>query len=317
MALTPIVFIGITSAFFLGLPSLLSRFQGSLLGRSWFLTQRATVSVPNPQQLALDLPPLERPLLNRPPLDRADLYRRVEQAVLQSQGDVQGIVQNLAQDVPTMMRTSPGASLDDRLLALVPLILYGHETPKRLRSQLQVLSQAWPDPWERVLQGWATIISQLLSISVAVSLEQVGTWAEAIGHPEIREGLNRGQSLTQLRAQVNAQPCPALAIALYCFGTTPDASALTLARAQQHSPAAGALALTLSGAYRGWVGLPQRISRPDDPAVLTGLTLAQQLWQHWLGVYLPPAHASPLEGFGAAQTLQPRSGRVLISLVDP
>ncbi|MEM8638452.1 MAG: hypothetical protein AAGG51_06550 [Cyanobacteria bacterium P01_G01_bin.54] len=306
MVLNPVVFTGITSAFFLGLPSLLSRFQGSLLGRSWFLAQRDN-SVANPQQQALD----------RRNLYRTDLYRRVEQAVLQSQGDVQGIVHNLAQDIPMVMRASPGASLDDLLLALVPLILYGHETPKRLRSQLQALSQAWPDPWGWVLQGWAAIISQLLLSQGVLSLGQIRTWAEAIGHPEICEGLNRGQSLTQLRAQVKAQPCPALTIALYCFGTTPDAPTLTLARAQQYSPAAEALALTLSGAYRGWADLPERISRPDDPTVLTGLTFAQQLWQHWLGVYLPPAHASPLEAFGAAQTLQPRSGQVLISLVDP
>ncbi|MGB0560220.1 MAG: hypothetical protein ACPGVO_00240, partial [Spirulinaceae cyanobacterium] len=144
-------------------------------------------------------------------------------------------------------------------------------------------------------------------------------WAEAIGHPEIQAGLTEGQSLTTIMTRLTPEPCPALAIALYCWSTTPTAPALTLARAGQHSPAAQAFALTLCGAHQGWKRLSQWADLDHSSWVQPAF--AEQLWQHWLGVYLPPdsppARAAPLLPFGAAQTLQPRAGRSLVSLVDP
>ncbi|MGB0560221.1 MAG: hypothetical protein ACPGVO_00245, partial [Spirulinaceae cyanobacterium] len=122
------MFTRVTSGFSLGLPPLRSRFQGSLLGRSWWLAQGE-------------------------PAENAHLYRGVEQAILKSCGDVQAMAQAIIAALP--LATVP---LDDVLLALVPLILYGHDAPQRLKSAIASLSPSWPAAQARVLPGWAELL---------------------------------------------------------------------------------------------------------------------------------------------------------------
>lgn len=259
----------------LPLPTLFSRFQGSLGGRA----QLATLF----------------------PEQTAQIYPLIEQAVLNHTGALERLA------LGAIALPKPPELL---LAALLPLMLYSHELPNAQQAYLRSLCQQWPDPWPTLLQGWSAVLCQLLTPGPM----QPADLPHLAHHPQVAQWLAQGYSLSditmalQSESPLAAAPSPALAVALYCFCATPEDPHLILTCASQHSAIATALATILTGAHHGLTYLSFFGNVPPD------LTLATQLWHHWSGAYLPPAHASPGNPIGAAHTLQPRPGRSLISL---
>ncbi|NEO87770.1 MAG: hypothetical protein F6J87_26460 [Spirulina sp. SIO3F2] len=253
------------------MPTLFSRFRGSLRGRA---------------QLATVFPDAIAPL-----------YRQVEQAVLSHTGALERL------ELGAIALPDPPEVV---LAALLPLILYSHELPIAQQTALSTLSQHWPQPWPKLLQGWSAALRLIVSGGV-LDAQQL---AQAADQPQIVDWLTQGYSLGDIiTSQLDRSGSPDLTVALYCFCATPEAPNLILNRAAQYSPTAAALALILTGAHHGESPLPLPPGSPAD------CTFATQLWNHWSGAYLPPAHASPMTQIGAAHTLQPRPRRTLISLV--
>lgn len=183
--------------------------------------------------------------------------------------------------------------------------------------------------WSRLLnlafkQGTAKelnlrrIVEQVLS---GIGVEQTALVSQ-LG--QVVEAEEKGLSLNQLAKTLEGanKQQKAIALAYYCFATTPDDFRMTVKRgASLDSKAASsvcALAATLSGAYNGVTGIPRswRAIAKQEPIYQQEQQIAALLFQAWTGKYsLEPGKSNQewIEAIALAQTIQPRKTLKIIS----
>lgn len=284
--------------------SLLSRFQGALLGSA---VERFSIArtTSNPLQLIENPSPwsdmqycaaeslIECGNLN--PADWLERIRRRRQEVLSLQHAV---------------------SSSEVALATLPIALYFHEDIDLLQSHLLEAATLWqaPDESTAILLAWGVAIALALGekLDSRSILSQLSTeLTETLQH--LQHLINQGVGLVQIPRQLNTPATPLL-LALYCFAATPEDFPLCVARALQIGDSAqttAALVGALAGGYSSLNGIP--LPWRNVPHSESLKRQAAQLFASWSGAYRPRRKIPDDRAIAAAGTIQPRSRLRIIS----
>jgi hypothetical protein len=197
------------------------------------------------------------------------------------------------------------------LLAILPDLLSGYETPDRWRQRLDSFASAWSLSPSALADAhlWGTVLSRLFSGRSPLET-QIFPELEPI-LPTLAEG----RSLLPSEGQLTRAASPyqrAIAIALHSCRQTPGDSSVSIRRAFYSScqqPLTTILAGIGVGFDNGFTGFPLawRLSKQDDPIWQNLARQAIELYGIWSGV--DPMKISPLPAAMAiapAGTLQPR-----------
>jgi ADP-ribosylglycohydrolase len=217
-------------------------------------------------------------------------------------------------------------------LAMLKALLFYHDSESLRQERLaHFVAQGRHSDWvlEDVLI-WGSAIALALRGTSAPDcwIEQILSRYQTAQTPSIeqlalvRDFLERGTSLQQAIAQMARQiksKQMAIAIALYCFLSTPDDFRLSLMRAMQAGKEAtvvAALTGALAGAYNSFSGIPigWRIALGKHSIGQQRLQEATELFAVWSGAYR--LNSSPLlESAAVASPLvmQPRPSLKIIS----
>jgi hypothetical protein len=236
---------------------------------------------------------------------------------------------NLYQKYPDELKTSRSG---DMILALMPLFLLHHDDRQELERQLSLVQTLWQLPREAIDDGvvWGDLTSAILGEQLQPQrwLEQVIQVARSRQTPlpdlleSVRRLLRDGTPLRLGVRQLSRQERPdqlAIALAIYCFGTTPDDLRLSLLRAchlQEQSASVVALTGFLSGSYNSLSGFPVswRIASKDFPTTSLLRQQILQLFAVWSGVYQPNAdHPLPSSTLAASGVIQRRTSFKIVS----
>ncbi len=189
-------------------------------------------------------------------------------------------------------------------IALLPMFLFFHEDFTKLRQNVQTVLKLWQNPALSELDLLA--IGYTLSQSLLESLNPrrfVTSMFEALLAPP--EGIPKLQRLQQVETMVQqgmgledatqliltlsdaTMGDAAIALALYCFLSTPGDFRVSVLRAVQtryQVPGVAALTGALSGAYNSTIGLPAEWrSTLSNPAEFQ--QLSTRLLASWSGMY--------------------------------
>jgi len=218
-----------------------------------------------------------------------------------------------------------------QVLAVLPIIFSDLDDPQQLRSRLQEAASAWQLSPESAanLFVWGDAISLALSETVVFgqllesllerSRQTQSPWVETIA--QISQLVGEGAGLSQATAQLSRQRqnnFAAIAIALYCFATTPQDFRLCVSRALRsggNSQLAAALAGAIAGAHNSLNGIPiaWRLQAIASEQTQPFLQQAERLFSLWSGVYQPHRQPAPCQAIAAAGTLQPRPSLKIVS----
>lgn len=211
-------------------------------------------------------------------------------------------------------------------MASLPLALFWHENPLQLQHRLQALLRAEAAPAEMGESLWllAAAIAQVLQPPLAPReiLRAIGEFPDLAPalQPllvQIQELLDQQAGLHQakglLAATGRGDLNQALALALYCFLSTPTAASLAVLRAGHPAlPLVPVLTGALTGAANGPSSFPWPWRLRLAPASIQEMEkMADQLLAVWSGSCLPPpesaATAPPsLLAIAAPRILRPR-----------
>lgn len=219
---------------------------------------------------------------------------------------------------PSLEKTGAGS---EAVIATLPIALFFHEDSTKLRQHLLKATTAWSQaPEEALVVAWAIarslheqlnprqIIPQILDeleirqTPLGQQLERVQTCLET--------GAGLHVTLRQLRrAQAHSRTpprSPAIALAFYCFLSTPEdfhLSAIRAVRGGNCLPLTAALTGALSGAHNSLLGIPTswRLAASRTESGSQRLQVADRLLAAWSGIYnisatppsLPLAVAAP------------------------
>jgi hypothetical protein len=203
-------------------------------------------------------------------------------------------------------------------IAMLPLILFFHDHANLLRRHLTQIAQTWLPAQVDLDEVFLWVNWMILALTEKLSSRQMLVQTPA---GQLREELTQTQTYLQDFAsleQVAARVSHPLALALYCFRSTPDDFRLGLMRASRSGNSQVMILVgALSGVYNTESGIPLswrfRYAHPpdrDDPALL-----AQGLFGAWSGMYQVDPSASHLQEIAIAPTglIQFRSSLRLIS----
>ncbi|MGB3532684.1 MAG: ADP-ribosylglycohydrolase family protein [Microcoleaceae cyanobacterium] len=304
--------------------SLLSQFQGSLLGvslglYSQYLAQSPrnlpSTSVLSSHRLDLILTGINT-LIDRPEISWEDWHQiwQADDSSLQPE------------------------SL--KVIATLPVMLFFHENPGRLRHQLQQAAQEGQVKALNQTVSSENTASELFILAEAIAelLKPSSNLQELIPQllTQVSSETKLAQQLTQVhllwqqdtgletaihRLIPNFTPSleltSSVAVAMYCFLSTPSAFSVSLRRAMRFNPdfnLACAMTAALSGAYNGLAGIPtawrlqlRKLMMPTSnstsqlapenliPIDQQILNQSAQLFQTWAGLYsLTPPNTNPL-----------------------
>jgi hypothetical protein len=176
--------------------------------------------------------------------------------------------------------------------AHLPVILFFHEQPRQLTTHLEMLTQAWPRESADLMETLGRAIAYLISPN-----PQIREFLDHLGPLGIRitELLESGCSLAQAQRIIHNQLSPdqiPVAIALYCYCTTPQSMELCYKRVQQmpDSQEIAILSSILVGASHG-------TTPPFWYPKITQLTqssIIDQLFAAWAGIQNPLPVKLPL-----------------------
>ncbi|NES23015.1 MAG: ADP-ribosylglycohydrolase family protein [Symploca sp. SIO3E6] len=238
--------------------------------------------------------------------------------------DWQDWLEQISSQQPSLLELKNTASCSEAALATVPIALFFHEDEAKLRQQLLQGAAIWQDDTQSQYEGVlaialaialalteklnpSTLISQTLAYlgttqtPMAKQLAEVQTLLEqGAGLNTTLQQLRRVQSelysdLPQERSpQSKLNNCPYISIALafYCFLSTPEDFRLCVTRAVRtcYQPQiTAALTGALSGAYNSIIDIPVSWHLAAKRIKTNGENwqLAESLLGVWLGVYDP------------------------------
>lgn len=249
---------------------------------------------------------------------------------------------------------SPLKQMDVSEVAIVtlPLVLFFHEDDLKLRQALQSASQLLASPPDSMLGAWVigvaiaqalqeklyppTLIEQILASlpsvaaetaitnSLVQQLQQVQSLvSQRAGLESARSHLIR-QAANSVDPKTNQQTMP-IALALYCWLSTPQDSQLAVVRSQRlvyRSTVVGALTGALTGAYNGCTSLPVNwcfaVEPPNQSATsdtsqlpqMSWVALAADLLATWSGTFelrdSTSSQARQLPAIAAPRVIRPR-----------
>jgi hypothetical protein len=286
--------------------TLLSRFQGVLLGalvgEGWAVRPGGFRCRSETTQLVL---PLSRLMLH---------YAKV----LAQSGDP-------ASDLPQPPLVAT-LTTSEAAIGLLPVALFWHEADGQIAPQLQRITATWPsqnlDVTGLMLVARAIALllrEQLTPIELIPGLLQTDfpdPWRMALQHIQVHSEQATGLAALRLTLQdVLEVEAMTIALAFYCFLSTPTSFELAIRRAEQlaistSTPATSTLALVgaLSGAYNSWNGIPiaWRLAAGQIPSAIAAnlLELAQRLLTTWSGVYNPQDDLTPALAIAAPQVIR-------------
>jgi ADP-ribosylglycohydrolase len=216
-------------------------------------------------------------------------------------------------------------------LTALPIILFYHENFSLLTAQLRQNPRYWhysPVTLEDVLI-WGYILALALREKLDAKhlvdrvLVDVGAKSTPlIGQLEqIKIFLAQGKGLEQVVEKLSTRANfsqIALALAIYCFATTPEDFYLCIRRASSTgklAPITTALTGILAGAYNGIAGIPLNWYLPSRANLVyqAAQQQAKHLYQAWSGIYQPDG--AEISGLVVAspKVIQSRSSLSIIS----
>lgn len=195
-------------------------------------------------------------------------------------------------------------------VAMLPIALFFHEDEIKLRQNLLQVATAWqqkPEVFEGALAvAYAIALALTEKLNVTTLIPQILTDLGTQETPfvqqlkQIQRLLEQGASLdttlTQLRRETQIRNEPqqyhhtSVALAFYCFLSTPEDFRLCVNRASHtryHSETTVALTGALAGVYNSIIGIPirWRLAANRINVGLHRLQLADRLLEVWSGVY--------------------------------
>ncbi len=209
----------------------------------------------------------------------------------------------------------------EAVIATLPIALFFHEDSTKLRQHLLKATTAWSQASAGALVvAWAMarslheqlnprqIIPQLLD-ELEIRQTPLGQQLERVQRC-LETGAGLHVTLKQLRRAQAGSPTPprspAIALAFYCFLSTPEDFHLSTIRAVRGGnclPLTAALTGALSGAHNSLLGIPTswRLAASRTESGSQSLQVAERLLAAWSGIYdisatppsLPLAVAAP------------------------
>lgn len=204
----------------------------------------------------------------------------------------------------TLLKNS--ASSSEAALATVPIALFFHDDQGKLRQQLQQAATHWHQTEENegvLAVGYAIALALTEKLNhslIPQILSYLGNTQTPLGEQlqQVQNLLNQGAPLntavSQLRQEAKLQggtdACSAIALAFYCFLSTPEDFRLSLSRASRigyQSQLTSALTGAIAGAYNSNIGIPVgwRLAANKINISSQRLQLAEQLLAVWSGAY--------------------------------
>ena len=226
----------------------------------------------------------------------------------------------------------PETTAAELTIATLPLALFFHDDQNRQQQRLLQTVQLWrclPDVEPGLLAvGYAiaqalqdclepqTLLPQIITYLKQSTASQSTPLLELIGTLEqtqtlVKQGAGLYTAINQLQVRQQTGN-EAIALAFYCFLSTPCDLRLALLRAARcgdAAPVIAALTGALGGAYQGIGGLPLAWVATDSH--LWGITdtalheLADHLFAAWSGVYAPAGRMA-VAAFAAPGVIRPR-----------
>lgn len=189
----------------------------------------------------------------------------------------------------------------DLILALLPLILFEHDSKRELEQHLCLLQTLWQQPTETIndVLVWNYLCSLILTEQLQPQqwLDEIIQVARTRQTPLkellelVRKLLENAVPLHQSIKQLSRKGTPnqlAIALSIYCFGSTPNDVRLSILRASQTQNLL-TIALTgfLVGIYNSITGFPLawRKASQNRPSTQFISQQAVQLFAVWSGVY--------------------------------
>jgi ADP-ribosylglycohydrolase len=193
------------------------------------------------------------------------------------------------------------------ILAALPVAVFFHENPLKLRQQLLQTYQTWGN--DLVMRDGVLAVGYTIAQSLTEKLDPQTLIPQIITFLgdtptllpkkllKINDLLTKHAGLEIAAAELNAEEktSGAIAVAFYYFLSTLEDFCLTVLRATQHptrlshSPTIGAIAGALSGAYNSTAGIPSqwRVLYSSGLPVNFGqmLELTDKLLAVWSGAY--------------------------------
>lgn len=241
----------------------------------------------------------------------------------------------LWEKTPSSLGLKSVPSMSESALATIPIALFFHEDEVKLRQQLftcQYLCQHQAEASEGVLAiAYAISLALREQLDYATLIPRIQLYVgnlETSQSPLMRQleqvqmllkkGAGLETTLTQLRreAQMRGEPLgrahTCISLAFYCFLSTPEDFRLAVSRAARtgYQPQiTAALTGALAGAYNSIIGIPVnwRLTANRISSGNQRLQLADRLLEVWAGVYDVSAlgQGQPL-AVAAPRVIQPR-----------
>ncbi|MBU7586581.1 MAG: ADP-ribosylglycohydrolase family protein [Nostoc sp. TH1S01] len=207
------------------------------------------------------------------------------------------------------------------ILATLPVAVFFHDNLLNLRTQLVHTYKLWGD--DPVVQDGILAVGYTIALSLTEKLEPqtlipqiisfVGETPTSLPKKllQVNDLLTKHAGLETAKAELNTKDktSSAIAMAFYCFLSTPEDFRLTVLRATRLLPdqTIGAIAGALSGAYNSTAGIPTQwrvlhSSTDNSTGILVNysqmLELTDALLAVWSGVYNLALHPKqfPQEG---------------------
>ncbi|MDJ0553788.1 MAG: ADP-ribosylglycohydrolase family protein [Microcoleaceae cyanobacterium MO_207.B10] len=234
---------------------------------------------------------------------------------------------------------------NNAVIASLPIALLYHEDEFKLQQKLQQWGEVWGNHLEinPVNLAIGYVMAQALTEKlepltlIPKTIDYIGEQEPLVGHlKQVNILINQGANLETATVQLSKnakfleqqqlsseeKPIPQsstllipVALALYCFLSTPENLGLAVLRAARTKWATETCSIVgaLSGAYNSSAGIPVkwRQTMGDELFGTTNETeimnLAKSLWAVWCGVYNSAKMIDPLPAVAASNVIRPRS----------
>jgi ADP-ribosylglycohydrolase len=232
---------------------------------------------------------------------------------------------------PSSLLLKSVTSSSEAAVATLPIALFFHEDEVKLRQQLLTVAQLWqhqPEVCDGVLVvAYAIALALTEKLDIATLIPCTLTYLGTSQSPLVRqlervqmlleEGAGLDTTLTQLRQDARSRGEPLvgsytpIALAFYCFLSTPEDFRLCVSRAATtYQPQITAtLTGALAGVYNSSIGIPVswRLAANRISSGRQRLQQADRLLKMWAGVYDMSALAQSQQlAVAAPRVIQPR-----------
>ncbi|HEY9600381.1 MAG TPA: ADP-ribosylglycohydrolase family protein [Allocoleopsis sp.] len=246
--------------------------------------------------------------------------------------DVDDWVLECERTQPSLVLLKTTASSSEAVVATLPIALFFHDDRIQLRQQLQKATSMWLHDAEAsdgaLAVAFAIALALTEKLDVVTLIPQILEYLESDRTPLVQlleevqilveQGAGLDKTLTQLRRTVQLsgekshRSYLSIALAFYCFLSTPEDFRLCVTRAIRtgsQCQIVAAIAGALAGAYNSIIGIPigWRLAANQLDVTVKTLQQADRLLAVWSGFYdLSAVEQYPLMAVAAPRVIQPR-----------